>query len=85
MNKIAVETMMGFTEILMKDQKAAYDFIAQNGMDFSKEMLVDIVKELIYSIHYHNSGDDYSYILEDVGVELDEKYADVYDELYITK
>ena len=72
------KTMMEFTEILKNEPQKAYDFICANYYMFSKDKLAEIIKELLYSLHYHidNSfyGDLYNDILTDIQIELDETY-----------
>lgn len=78
------KTMMNFTEILKNEPKKAYDFICCNYYMFSKDKLAEIVKELLYSLHYHVDntfyGDLYKDILTDVQIELDETYDEEYQE-----
>lgn len=76
--------MMEFTEVLKNEPKKAYDFISCNAYRFSHECLTDILKEVLYSVHYHTGssfyGDLYEDILGDVQIELDENYDEAYQE-----
>lgn len=76
--------MMDFTEVLKSEPSKAYDFISCNAYRFSHAGLTDIIKELLYSIHYHTEnsfyGDLYKDILGDVQIELDENYDEEYQE-----
>lgn len=76
--------MMEFTEVLKNEPQKVYDFISCNAYRFSHDGLTDILKELLYSIHYHTRssyyGDLYNEILGDVQVELDETYEEAYQE-----
>ena len=80
-----ISVMADFTELLKHNPKGAYDFICRNDINFSKEGLIDIVKELLYSVKYHTDtrfyGNLYCTIMEDVGIELDEKYEEAYEEV----
>ena len=79
-------TMMEFTEVLRNEPKKAFDFICNNGYKFEKTDLINITKELLYGIHYHTDnrscGNLFPIILEDVQIELDERYDDLYKEYY---
>lgn len=76
--------MMEFTEILKNEPQKAYDFMCCNYYMFSKDKLAEIIKELLYSLHYHvdNNFYDglYNDILTDVQIELDETYDEEYQE-----
>lgn len=77
--------MKEFTEVLKKEPDKAYDFICCNADKFSKDGLLNILKELLYSL-YHNINcsfykDAYKDILEDTQIELDEIYEEDYKEL----
>lgn len=76
--------MMEFTEVLKCEPDKAYDFISRNGHRFSKDGLIDILKEILYSMHYHVSDRFYdglySKILGDAQIELDENYDEAYQE-----
>ena len=79
-------TMMEFTEVLRNEPKKAFNFICNNGYKFEKTDLINIIKELLYGIQYHTDnrscGNLFPIILEDVQIELDEKYDDLYKEYY---
>lgn len=76
------KAMMEFTEVLKNEPDKAYDFIINNSYRFSKDGLADILKEMLYSIHYHIGNSFYgnleSDILGDVQIELDDDYDDAY-------
>ena len=77
-----IHAIMQFTEILKNEPEKAADFIECNSYRFTKEGILDIVKELLYSISHHTNsrfyGDLYKNILEDVQIELDENYDEEY-------
>lgn len=79
-----IKVMMDFTEILKNEPQKAYDFICVNYHIFSKDKLAEIIKELLYSLHYHVDNtfydDLYNDILTDVQIELDETYDEEYNE-----
>ena len=79
-------TMMEFTEVLRNEPKKAFNFICNNGYEFEKTDLINIIKELLYGIHYHTDnrscGNLFPIILEDVQIELDERYDHLYKEYY---
>ena len=83
-NLDGIKTMMDFTEILKNNPQKAYDFISCNYDLLNKSQLADIIKELLYSLHYHIDNtfymDLYQTILTDVQIELDEQYDDEYQE-----
>lgn len=73
--------MVEFVEVLRNNPDGAFDFIANNGHNFSKYELVDIAKELLYAIHYEaNFGllttADHDQILANAADELAENYAE---------
>ena len=83
MNRIIA--MMEFTDILRKTPRNALDYILENGKVFTKDDLLHITKELLYSIDanlYVRNREMYNCIHEDAGIELDEIYEDEYKEMY---
>lgn len=83
MNRIIA--MMEFTDILRKTPRNALDYILENGKVFTKDDLLHITKELLYSIDanlYVRNREVYNCIHEDAGIELDEIYEDEYKEVY---
>ena len=83
MNRIIA--MMKFTDILRTSPRDALDYILENGKVFTKDDLLHITKELLYSIDanlYVRNREVYNCIHEDAGIELDEVYEDEYKEVY---
>ena len=83
MNRIIA--MMKFTDILRTSPRDALDYILENGKVFTKDDLLHITKELLYSIDanlYVRNREVYNCIHEDAGIELDEIYEDEYKEMY---
>lgn len=83
MNRITA--MMKFTDILRTSLRNALDCILENGNVFTKDDLLHITKELLYSIYanlYIRNREVYNCIHEDAGIELDEIYEDEYEEMY---
>ena len=83
MNRIIA--MMKFTDILRTSPRDALDYILENGKVFTKDELLHITKELLYSIDanlYVRNREVYNCIHEDAGIELDEVYEDEYKEVY---
>lgn len=83
MNRIIA--MMKFTDILRTSPRDALDYILENGKVFTKDDLLHITKELLYSIDanlYVRNREMYNCIHEDAGIELDEIYEDEYKEVY---
>ena len=83
MNRIIA--MMEFTDILRKTPRDALDYILENGNVFTKDDLLHITKELLYSIDanlYVRNRGMYNCIQEYAGIELDEVYEDEYKEVY---
>ena len=77
--------MMKFTDILRTSPRDALDYILENGKVFTKDDLLHITKELLYSIDanlYVRNREMYNCIHEDAGIELDEIYEDEYKEMY---
>ena len=77
--------MMKFTDILRTSPRDALDYILENGKVFTKDDLLHITKELLYSIDanlYVRNREVYNCIHEDAGIELDEVYEDEYEEIY---
>ena len=77
--------MMKFTDILRTSPRDALDYILENGKVFTKDDLLHITKELLYSIDanlYVRNREIYNCIHEDTGIELDEIYEDEYKEVY---
>ena len=77
-------TMMNFTELLKNEPEKAYDFITYNAGGLSRDVLIDILKEILHSLKYNLNdqtyGDLHNKILEDVQIEIDEKYDEDYQE-----
>lgn len=69
--------MATFTEVMKSDPDHAFDYISNNGYSFRNSELVDIIKELLYSIH-SNVKESEARILEDAAIELDEQYDEQY-------
>ena len=83
MNRIIA--IMKFTDILRTSPRDALDYILENGKVFTKDDLLHITKELLYSIDanlYVRNREVYNCIHEDAGIELDEVYEDEYKEVY---
>ena len=83
MNRIIA--MMKFTDILRTSPRDALDYILENGKVFTRDDLLHITKELLYSIDanlYVRNREVYNCIHEDAGIELDEIYEDEYEEMY---
>ena len=83
MNRIIA--IMKFTDILRTSPRDALDYILENGKVFTKDDLLHITKELLYSIDanlYVRNREMYNCIHEDAGIELDEVYEDEYKEVY---
>ena len=83
MNRIIA--MMEFTDILRKTPRDALDYILENGNVFTKDDLLHIIKQLLYSIYanlYFRNRVMYNCIHEYAGIELDEVYEDEYKEVY---
>ena len=76
----SIKTMAQFTEVLQNNPDHAYDFISNNYWKMSKDEIVNVVKELLYSIHTNTTEDLHNKILLDAGIELDEQYDEAYQE-----
>lgn len=78
-----ISAMMEMTEILKNKPEEALQFVECNADRFTKEGLADLLKEVLHSLSYHvNTSfyrDLYPRILQDVQIELDEKYSEDYD------
>lgn len=78
----SIGAMMEFTEMLKSNPKKALEFIECNADRFTKEALVDILKEVLESVKYHVGGSFYGNlyndIFQDVQIELDENYDEAY-------
>lgn len=68
-------TMKKFVEVLKNNPNHAYDFIADNYWQMSKEELASITKELLYAIYYFHK-EEKKEILESVGIELEDMLGD---------
>ena len=82
MDKYEINSMKIFIAKLrgedISSKSSAYDFISQNYIDFSKEELANIIKELLYAI-FSNCRADWNDVLEetilnDVATELEDRY-----------
>ena len=69
------ERILEFIEILKNKPDEAYDFICNNYNELSKTELVNIIKELLYSIYYHcrNDEDIYNQIMKDASLNLEDR------------
>lgn len=73
--------MKQFIQILRNNPDKAFDFISNNSYLFSKNELVDIIKELLYSIYndakwYLITTTDYNRILENAADTLEDIYTE---------
>ncbi len=79
-----IHAVMEFTEVLKNEPGKAFDFITFNAYRFEKGDIVNILKELLYSLKYHVDGSFYGSlyadILSDVQAEIDEDYNEAYQE-----
>lgn len=82
----SIHAVMDFTEVLKNEPEKAFDFITCNAYRFEKGDVVNILKELLYSLKYHIGdrfyGSLYADILGDVQIEIDEDYDEAYQEYY---
>jgi hypothetical protein len=80
----SIHAVMDFTEVLKNEPEKAFDFFTCNSYRFEKDDIINILKELLYSVKYHTEGsfyrDLYADILCDVQIELDEDYEEAYQE-----
>ena len=76
--------MAEFINNLKNNPHKAYDFFSSNSYRFDENELKDIIKELLFSLHYHVNtrfyGDLYGVILDDTAAELEEIYNNDYTE-----
>ena len=64
--------MKNFIEVLKNNPNHAYDHIANEGYKMSKEELVQIAKELLYTIYNNNTKAMHNLMLEEVADELED-------------
>lgn len=64
--------MKNFIEVLKSNPNHAYDHIANEGYKMSKEELVQIAKELLYTIYNNNTKTMHNLMLEEVADELED-------------
>lgn len=64
--------MKNFIEVLKNNPNHAYDHIASEGYKMSKEELVQIAKELLYTIYNNNTKAMHNLMLEEVADELED-------------
>lgn len=80
----SIHAVMEFTEVLKNEPEKAFDFITCNAYRFEKGDVVNILKELLYSLKYHVGssfyGSLYADILSDVQTKIDEEYDEAYQE-----
>ena len=68
--------MKQFIEILRNNPDHAYDFIANNAWNFSKDELRNIIKEFLYAINRDLSALEYEEITTCVAEELNDMYSE---------
>lgn len=68
--------MMKFVEILRNNPNHAFDFMAENAWQFSKDELRSIIKELLYAISHDVSELEHEEILMEVAEELNDMYSE---------
>lgn len=68
--------MKQFIEILRNDHDKAFDFIANNAWQFSKDELRNICKELVYGIYKSVEDVDQDSLFENVADELFDWYSE---------
>ena len=76
----SIKAMAEFTDVLKNNSAHAYDFISNNYYKFDKAELVNIIKELLFSMKNNCHLQQREFILNDAAIELDEQYDDVYQE-----
>ena len=64
--------MKNFIEVLKNNPNHAYDHIANEGYKMSKTELVQIAKELLYTIYSNNTEAMQNLMLEEVADELED-------------
>lgn len=64
--------MKNFIEVLKNNPDHAYGHIANEGYKMSKEELVQIAKELLYTIYNNNTKAMHNLMLEEVADELED-------------
>ena len=77
-NNESIRLMAEFTNILRNNPNHAYDFIGQNYYKMRSEELSNIIKELLYGIKDCVYPNEYKEIMENVSIELDEQYEELY-------
>ena len=68
--------MEKFIEVLRSNPDHAFDFICQKGHLFTKYELQNVVKELLYAIHYNLTEMEHDEILSDTADELSDTYSE---------
>ena len=76
----SIKTMAEFTDVLKNNPDHAYDFISNNYYKFDKDELVNIIKELLFSMKNNCHLQQREFILNDAAIELDEQYDEAYQE-----
>lgn len=76
----SIRLMAEFTEVLRNDPNHAYDFIGQNWYKMHSEELANIIRELLYGVKDFVYKREYREIMENVAIELDEQYEELYQE-----
>ena len=74
----SIHAVMEFTEVLKNKPEKAFDFITCNAYRFEKGDIVNILKELLYSLKYHVGGSFYGSLLD---IKVIQWYIEIKQEL----
>ena len=73
--KASIGAMAMFTDVLRTDSpERTLAWLKMNGKQFDREELLKIIEEMIIAVNMYGIVQ----LLEDVGVEIDEKYDELY-------
>ena len=68
--------MKELINVLKNNPDGAYDYLANNYYNMSKEELKEFAKELLYAIHTNTTKAEHNKILDDVAEELAENFEE---------
>lgn len=77
-----VKTLADLLEVMKENPRHMYDFISENSYRMEKAELVDIIKELLYSIHSFCDESQAAEMLSMAADELEYQYKEDLENIF---
>ena len=72
----SIKTIAELLDVMKENPRRTYDFISENSYLLSKSEVIDVVKELLYSIHSFCSESQAAEMLAMAADELEYQYKE---------